>query len=57
MNYNSVSMGATLRGQWVAVRENGSTKLIGPFPSHAEANAVAKEESCRVGLQGLYRGA
>ncbi|EJL54882.1 hypothetical protein PMI09_02198 [Rhizobium sp. CF122] len=53
---NFVSTGWTSRGHWVAIRENDITELLGPYPTAAEAQRVAAEESDRLGLRGMYRG-
>lgn len=53
---NMVSIGATARGHWVAVTEDGSSKLHGPLPSHDDAASMAAAECQRLGLPPAYIG-
>lgn len=53
---NMVSIGFTMRGHWVAVTEDGASKIHGPLTSHAEATAIAAAECKRLGLPPAYVG-
>jgi len=53
---NMVSIGFTMRGHWVAVTEDGASKIHGPLTSHAEATTIAADECKRLGLPPAYVG-